>query len=309
MLLTGVCQQWREVATGTPSLWCELSLQVYPEDDWERRALGYDSWLKLSRGYPLSLAMECHDHDSTRLRTLLQPYTSQISSLYINIGYLADQPELLLTELPALQKLTMCTSGGVPLAPLIRQLPSCLRSLNVMRLNPNAFLFDHALVSSCNPIWFHLTDVTIDTDQSNAVLHLLQLAPHLSSLAIRISFPNKEILEPFMHARLQSLRIKGCEPQTWLSDLLDALSLPNLLILEVYDIPTWPHQELKAFLGRSGHHLETLLLGSGVQIRKRQQEEYTVLIPSLQVVADCTCEGIFGPFEEDVTHSCIFIPA
>ncbi|KAG2353401.1 hypothetical protein BDR07DRAFT_1383191 [Suillus spraguei] len=302
MLLTGVCRRWREVSRGTPSLWCKLSLRVDPEEEWEQRALGYDSWLKLSRGYPLSLALECYDDEWTHLQSLLQPYVDQISSLYINIGYLACKPELLLTGLSALQELTMCTSGGVDLAQLIRQLPSSLRSLHVIRFHQDALLFDHALVSSCNPIWSHLTNVTIDTHQSNAVFHLLQLAPSLSSLAICISFPKKEVLEPFTHTKLQCLRIKGRAPQTWLSDLLNALSLPNLLTLEVYDFPAWPHQELKAFLAQSGRHLETLLLGSGVRITNELQAEYTALIPSLKIVADPSWEGVFGPFDQYITH-------
>ncbi|KAG2336756.1 hypothetical protein BDR05DRAFT_1005592 [Suillus weaverae] len=196
----------------------------------------------------------------------------------------------------------MYTSGGVPLAQLIRNLPSTLRSLRVMRFDRDAFLFDLDLISSCNPAWSHLTHVTIDVYHSKAALHLLHLAPNLSSLAICISFPKIEALEPFTHAGLQSLRIKGCAPQTQLSNLLDALLLPNLRILEFYNISHWPHQELKAFLARSRCQLESLLLGSKVRTTEGQQAEYAALIPSLEVVVDPSCSGIFGPYEWYVSH-------
>ncbi|KAG2355270.1 hypothetical protein BDR07DRAFT_1426550 [Suillus spraguei] len=139
ILLTGVCRRWREIAVGTPSLWCKLSLPTYSEEEeeWQQRALGYDLWLKRSQGYPLSLALYCYDDSDSlaKLRVLLQPYINQISSLYVNIGCDADKPELILTDFTMLQELIMCTGGGAPLAKLIRHIPSTLRSLHVRRFD------------------------------------------------------------------------------------------------------------------------------------------------------------------------------
>ncbi|KAG1837734.1 hypothetical protein C8R48DRAFT_115952 [Suillus tomentosus] len=70
-------------------------------------------------------------------------------------------------------------------------------------------------------------------DHPNAVLHLLQLCPNPSSLTLRVAFDQKEPLESFTHIKLQSLPILYDALLTRpLSDLLNALSLPNLRALE-----------------------------------------------------------------------------
>ncbi|KAG1829381.1 hypothetical protein DFJ58DRAFT_737374 [Suillus subalutaceus] len=245
ILLTGVCRRWREITVGTPSLWCKLSLQAYSEEEeeWQERALGYDLWLKRSQGYPLSLALDCYEDNAARLRVLLQPYISQISSLCINIDSEAEEPELMLKDLTMLQELIMCTSA-VPLAELISHLPSTLGILHVRRFHHDTLLFNHHLITSCNPYF-----------------HLLQLAPDLSSLSICISISKIEALKPFMHTRLQSLRIKGYTPHTRLSDLFDALSLPNLRILEVYNASPLASSGIQGLLGTIKASFGELVVG------------------------------------------------
>ncbi|KAG2089430.1 uncharacterized protein F5147DRAFT_587113 [Suillus discolor] len=63
ILLTRICQRWREVAVGTPDLWCRLYVEA--NGSWEQAAFCYDLWLKRSRGRPLSL--ELGDRCSTTL--------------------------------------------------------------------------------------------------------------------------------------------------------------------------------------------------------------------------------------------------
>ncbi|KAG2089434.1 uncharacterized protein F5147DRAFT_841119 [Suillus discolor] len=48
-LLTGICRRWREVAVGTPELWCRLYVKT-DSRHWEQAALHYDLWLKCSHG-------------------------------------------------------------------------------------------------------------------------------------------------------------------------------------------------------------------------------------------------------------------
>ncbi|KAG1863569.1 hypothetical protein DFJ58DRAFT_773814 [Suillus subalutaceus] len=264
MWLTGVCQRWRVVAVGTPSLWCRLSVAPDRRYDWNNEVLYYDLWLKRSRGHPLSLKLYCcKNWHSSELRSFLQPYIHQISSLFINFAFGANQPELMLTDIPALQELTIVAMGidGSAIVQCISRLPITLRRLEI--IGPS---FDLGHVSLCSRVWARLTNVIIAIREPNAVLRLLQLGPDLSSLAIRTSLRSIQALVPFMHVGLQSLRINAgfMEP--------------------------WPHVEFKAFLMRSNCALETLILGSGTGTTDEQRAEYVALVPSLNVVSDLiTC--------------------
>ncbi|KAG0704602.1 hypothetical protein DFH29DRAFT_997494 [Suillus ampliporus] len=286
ILLTGICRRWRDVAVDMPRLWCRLSVTV-DDRDWQRAAFCYDSWLKRSRGLPLSLALQCSNDHSTKLRNLLQPYINQISSLSIYFVYGADKPEFMLTDLLALEKLSICMHDHRTMPAItqsISQLPITMRSLKVA--GP---LFDLERLSSFNPIWAHLTNVEIAIRQPNAVLHLLQLCPNLSSLTIRAAFDQIETLEPFTHAEIQSLHVAYDSALTRpLSHLLNSLSLPNLRVLEARRNAPWAyeHEELKAFLARSKCPLKSLIFGGQLIMTDEQRAEYLTLIPSLEVVVD-----------------------
>ncbi|KAG1724182.1 hypothetical protein EDB19DRAFT_1858711 [Suillus lakei] len=79
MLLTRICRRWREVAVRLPILWCRLRLDAEGVHDrqWQLIAFCYDSWLRRSRGLPLSLEVWCYaDNSTTKLRSLIQPYSA-----------------------------------------------------------------------------------------------------------------------------------------------------------------------------------------------------------------------------------------
>ncbi|KAG2112407.1 hypothetical protein DEU56DRAFT_202605 [Suillus clintonianus] len=281
MSLTGVCQRWREVSVGTPSLWCGLRISPNRRHKWNNQVFRYDLWFKRSRGRPVSLAFSCcYIWHSSELRSFFQPYINQISSLSIDFSLGAKQLELLLTGIPALQELTISATkiNGSAIVQCISRLPITLRSLKIHKPS-----FDHGHMSMYNRVWAHLTNVAITIHEPNSVLRLLQLTPNLVSLSISTPLLSAQDFEPFTHFRLQTLSIYGgSAPQNRLYTLFDFLSLPNLRTFEaVYNRP-WPHAEFKAFLIRSNCPLETMILSYDVRMTDEQRAEYVALIPSIK---------------------------
>ncbi|KAG1747955.1 uncharacterized protein EDB91DRAFT_51716 [Suillus paluster] len=300
VMLTAVCRRWREVAVDTPSLWCKIHVPIVSRDHWEGQAFCCHSWLKRSRGLPLSLSLKCDADDSTKLRGLLQPYVDQISSLHIHIHTFrdADEPDVLLEDLTALQDLTIVVedrdlvydmqSIDEDFSQSISQLPFTLRSLRIIGL-----YLDLDVISSVNPVWAHLTDVEIEIHEPSDFPHLLQLGPNISSLKVYVESDEAGVFEPFTHTKLQSLRIGfGHSARNILSRLLNVLTLPNLRILQVNGVEMWPHESLKAFLSRSNCTLETLIFCPRVKTTEEQRAEYVALIPSLEIVMLKYVDGV-----------------
>lgn len=260
-------------------------MQVH-DRDWERVAFYYDLWFKRSQGHPLSLALG--RYHSTKLRNLLRPYITHITSLRVSIySFQGEHPQLFVADLPALQDLAILgmTCSDIPtIAQSVSRLPSTIRSLRVIDMKP---FFDIERLSSFSPVWVHLTDVQIAVCRPNEVIHLLQLCPNLSSLTSYVAFSQIEPLNLFTHTKLQSLCILY-DPLLVrpLCDLFSAMSLPNLRVLEARRNVSWPHQDMKALLARSNCPLETLTIGGQVMITDAQQAEYVSLAPSLKVVVD-----------------------
>lgn len=271
---------------GTPILWCKL---VVPFDLRRQQELPFclDLWLKRSRGCLLSLEFTCCSiyWDSTKFRSLLQPYVNQISSFFIKCRFIYDNPEPLLKDLPALQELI--TDGSVT-KQCFSQLPPTLSSL---KSTGSQFELDPLL--SCKSVWANLTNVEIPIRCPDAVLDLLQLCPNLCSLAIHVTSNRIGIFEPLVHIKIQSLRIIIIRSSSYigiddsisdpLPGLLNALALPNLRTLEVHCV-SWPHEEIKSFLTRSNCPLETVILGAEVKMRRKQRAECVALVPSLEVL-------------------------
>ncbi|KAG1810844.1 uncharacterized protein BJ212DRAFT_570819 [Suillus subaureus] len=280
MLLTRICRRWREVAVDMSSLWQGL----YVCKDWQRAACCYEPWLKRLRGRPLSLELQCYKNSWTELRSLLQPYINQVSSLSLNFSYDVLQPEVMISDFLALEELTISLhlNSQTRILQSISQPPCTLRSLTVTGL-----FFDMEYASTLNPAWARLTNIQIDLDEASAFPQMLRLCPSLSSLTITTCFIAMEALEPFTHAQLQSLRIisDDCyDDDTEHFNLFDTLSLPNLRALQACDICPWPHEEFKAFLMRSKCPLESLTLSFQVLMTDEQRAEYVALIPSLKVL-------------------------
>lgn len=291
VLLTRVCRRWRELAIGFPKLWSILQLE-FDHDNWQPRALRYDSWLKKSRGSPLSLKIACHG-DLTELLELLQPYIPRISSLVLE-PFCSDKL-FMVDNFHALKELTVRepTPNIKALNSInaaLSKLPVSLRMLNVVgmpfshgRLN----LLDHSA-------WERLTFLDISLHEAGAFPQLLRLCPNLSFLSMMgIIFPavdSPDIVD-VTHTKLQSLHMCGTCLHNFDKKLglFKHFTLPDVRIVEVWLAGKWPHEEFKAFLTRSKCPLETLIFGRGVFLTDEQRAEYGTLLPSLKL--------IIGPYE------------
>ncbi|KAG1852796.1 hypothetical protein DFJ58DRAFT_402749 [Suillus subalutaceus] len=249
MLLTRICRRWREIATDMPSLWCRLSMDINhaTSRNWRQAVFCYDLWFKRTQGRPLSLEIMCIKNDTTDLRTLFQPYVSQISSLKITFDK-AVAPEILLNDLPALQELRVDISHDVVVKD--RNILACilppisrlftLRGLKLETLSP----YD---IARLNPAW-PLTNVNLDICDPSTIIGLLRLFFNLSSLKIYMLFDDGSPLEPFTHSTIQFFSITFVvttlmpSVRDQLVHLFDALTLPNLRVLHV-EGRSWPRVE------------------------------------------------------------------
>ncbi|KAG1771047.1 hypothetical protein EV702DRAFT_1202081 [Suillus placidus] len=235
MLLTRICRRWRDVAVSLPSLWCSLRLDADEVHDrhWQPLASCYDSWLRRSRGLPLSLEVWCYAVNSTiKIRSLIQPYINQISSLSIHFPLDADEPEHILIDLPALQELTVGVYGRSAIPAIAQSVSRLSFTLRDLKVTWPVFHLEH--LSVFNSLLAHLTNLEVVISHMDLVPHLLHLCPNLSSLTIRAGA--KQLLrtiEPFTHTKLRSLRVAHDLGNTiHLAGLFVALSLPNLRLLE-----------------------------------------------------------------------------
>ncbi|KAG2087527.1 uncharacterized protein F5147DRAFT_781290 [Suillus discolor] len=288
MLLPRICRRWREVAVGTPGLWCRLfgGFRSSRCRHRKKESFCYDTWLKRSQGLPLSLEVMCF---SNPLIGLLQHYTNQISSL--RIVCCAATHELLLNDLPALQVLTidgLTNYSQLERSTIARSILNHSFTLRSLRVSSEPSFYSADFDPFKNFRWTHLTDVDICVCQKNVLVVLLQQAPNLSSVKIFIMDMHPEPPLPVKlctHEKLQLLHISSSESLASLPYMLDALSLLNLrnFIANEGIQLEWPHEEFKAFLARSKCPLEVLHFGAGTSKFDKQAAEYIALIPSLKV--------------------------
>lgn len=288
--LARVCRRWRDAAFDMAKLWCKLSFYVdHSSREWKRSALYYDSWLQRSRDCPLSLQLRpgYAKGGTAKLRRLIQPYMSRVSSLDI-ILWDDVEPECLLSDLPeALQELTVCFADcfdASATAQSLSELPSTVRSLKIIDRT-----FSPYCLQSLNPVWAHLTHVEIAIRPRN-VLYFLFLCPKLSSCELLLGQPASMNCRArcmrFTHANLQSLCIICPEDFKFdpLPVLFNAFTLPKLRTLEIrYAFLSSPHQELQRFLERSKCPLEILIFDAVVTPPPEQQGDLTAIIPSLKI--------------------------
>ncbi|KAG1797271.1 hypothetical protein EV424DRAFT_502987 [Suillus variegatus] len=245
MLLTRICRRLRDVAADMPSLWCRLSMNI-DYWNWRQATFCYDSWLKRTQGRPLSLEITRIKNDTTDLRTLLQPYISQIFSLKVEFDSLrAIAPEILLNDLPALQELQVVIHALFKTRDTLSPILTAISRLFTLRsLNFEALDCVHSIKRLS-----HLNLTNIDLFKSNPtnIINLLQKFPTLSSPKIEMLVDDGPCglpCEPFTHSTIQLLSIQVIvrgliHPALTLVRLFDALTLPNLRVLRV-EGGSWP---------------------------------------------------------------------
>jgi hypothetical protein len=265
LLLTRICRRWRGVAVNMPSLWCMLSV-CYRH--WEEESFRYRLWLKRSQGLPLSI--RCFANAKTELQSLLQPYNyyTQVTSLHILSTDADIEPKFLIRGLPGLRELTIDWHGNddddedgdgdrTAITELIQLLPCTLHTLKLKEIVVDPVTH----FSTSNKVWAHLKNIYITVKRPHHMLDLLPVCPNLTSLKVNVPATGgywsevvhpSEPLEPVTHTNLQSLFISS--PSWTTSDLLpavfDALTLPNLRVLEAYHV-WFPDKELRTFVARS----------------------------------------------------------
>lgn len=288
--LASVCRRWRDAAFDMAKLWCKLSFYVdHSSRKWKRSAVYYDSWLQRSRDCPLSLQLRpgYAKGGTAKLRRLIQPYMSRVSSLDI-ILWDDVEPEYLLSDLPeALQELTVCFADyfdASATAQSLSELPPTVRSLKIIDR-----IFSPDCLHSLSPVWAHLTHVEIAI-RPRSVLYFLHLCPKLSSCELILGQPASMKFQAhctrFPHANLQSLCIICPDHFNFdpLPALFNALTLPKLRTLEIrYAFLSSPHQELQGFLERSKCPLEILIFDAVVTPPPEQQGDLIAIIPSLKI--------------------------
>ncbi|KIK45407.1 hypothetical protein CY34DRAFT_801609 [Suillus luteus UH-Slu-Lm8-n1] len=290
ILLASVCRRWRDTAFDMAKLWGKLSFYVdHSSKKWKRSALYYDAWLQRSRDCPLSLQLRpgYAKGGTAKLRRLIQPYMSRVSSLDI-IFWNDVEPKNLLSDLPeTLQKLTVNFADcfdAPETAHSLSELPSTVRSLKIRDR-----IFSPDCLYSLYPVWAHLTHVEIAI-RPRSVLNFLFLCPKLSSCELILDQPASMRFQVHCarhpHANLQSLCII-C-PENFYFDplpaLFNAFTLPKLRTLEIrYAFLSSPHQELRGFLKRSKCPLEILIFDAVVTPPLDQQGDLIAIIPSLKI--------------------------
>ncbi|KAG2355646.1 hypothetical protein BDR07DRAFT_517048 [Suillus spraguei] len=283
ILFTSICRRWREVAIGLPRLWRTLQLAV-GFDDWQKRALCYDSWLKRSGGCPLSLRLLCHT-DCNELQNLLKPYIQQISFLTLDF-ITCDGGPFMTKDFRTLKELTInpyvLDDPARVIDRSLSKLPVSLRRINMKEL-----LFDREqLEFFTDSVWAHLTHVEVTISGLDAFTRILRLCPNLTSLTMDGVFYPIETVESATHVNLQSLCMSWSGLWSSSEDIapFKVITLPNLRVVEARHNERWPHKEFMEFLTRSECSLERLVLDCAMGITAGQREEYATLVPSFELI-------------------------
>ncbi|KAK7062160.1 hypothetical protein R3P38DRAFT_2833761 [Favolaschia claudopus] len=261
IVLSSVCQTWREAAVGTPELWSSL---VVLFDDIVASGLKpgvvegiIELWLARASDRPLSLGFESYTEDGpftlSRWRGILHRWSPQIHDLDLFVGRLdLGQLGLDLASFPLLQKASI--RGGV-------SDPSQI-FLNAPRLHDLCLVTASQLTSP----WAQLTKF----EGTISDLTLFTVAPNLTELICSFECDSDD-LEIVTHSHLRSLTISETEEVS----VLQYLTLPALKRLDISDSPAYG--ALQSFFERSLPPLTELVL-HGEQACLESWDEFTPLV-------------------------------
>ncbi|KAJ7167588.1 hypothetical protein C8R46DRAFT_1269664 [Mycena filopes] len=267
-VLVECCRAWRDIAFATPFLWTTLPLCLTDDDFGSEptakgrgRADEYaDRWLGRTGLQPLTFVFSLEQENNADLRNSGPPpdfdTPSPIRSMRDIINRYADRLQELQLEFAAAFFGFMIMDLHSIHFPLLERAvlgnndPShdLVDAFNVFDNAPRLREFNvrPGTLLLCDAPWMQLTKFKgpiYDLDLFSMAANLL-----IAECTVDKSYGNSEIVHP----RLQSLAISGSYT-SGVMDLLDALTLPALLSLDV--TPSVPLPTFWSFLGRSAPSL------------------------------------------------------
>ncbi|KAJ6529067.1 hypothetical protein DFH09DRAFT_1185504 [Mycena vulgaris] len=279
LIISQVCRLWRDIAHGTPALWAAFKFSPR-EEAMSSGIANADAWLTRARDCPLTVMIypPSNVHYMWGNPLFLDVFRRHAERMHavdleLTMGNLEDMRAAAVDapwSFPALRTLVMWPVdldyedfNGPPvqvLAPLLREVSMCQW---------------HPEVHLTGLPWAQLTELTAEQYTIDDCLSILQLTPNLVECRLSL-FPHtghpitrrgessaSTITVVLRHLRALTLfKSFGNEADEASSaDILDFLTLPALLTLEILDLDARADARfLEAFLARSAPPLETLAL-------------------------------------------------
>ncbi|KAJ6546802.1 hypothetical protein B0H19DRAFT_1074806 [Mycena capillaripes] len=253
-----VCRYWREVATGTPRLWSDISIGrtrfVFTQRYRELASL----FLERSVNGPLSISIR--NPADMRLMALVTGQAHRWSALRLSS---IDRPfydSLGLDKrfMPMLEKLK-----------IVEPLSEPMGSESPIRIGFNAPRLRDVVLK--NPLetwslpWKQLTRLQYDVHSVADAVRVLYLCPQLEECSFdKMKEPMETqppMLRPSLDLRALRLAVDISSAEAIMKTFFDCLTAPNLVSLEM--VGQWSPDDFKEFLTRSECELEKLSLSTG----------------------------------------------
>ncbi|KAJ7859539.1 hypothetical protein B0H14DRAFT_3446661 [Mycena olivaceomarginata] len=227
ILLTQICREWRQIALGTPNLWCTIELS--DEIPWEQQKTLVDMWLSKSGCSPLSFYFDesaMHSDNVTDTLSVLLSHRArwQNSHLYLSRAHLP----IIEGPLPLLRSLDLLLVDTGPLPPNV--------SLCDAPLLRTVFLNSTAAAILMLP-WVQLTSLTLRWLYPHNCVPILQ---HASSLVhyelVFVPDDTPELIPDISLPSLHSLTLDGYSRTEYLQTLI-VPALRTLRISEPFLAP------------------------------------------------------------------------
>ncbi|KAF7344538.1 hypothetical protein MSAN_01935700 [Mycena sanguinolenta] len=269
MLLCRVCVLWRTIAVTTSELWSRLSVSIGREASEKLQPSPelITTWIARSGCQPLTLVLKDWGLRSSGADTvshvlqLFVPHIHRWRSITLVLPNHAFPTVLMgLDSGPSqlqVANFEFCSDPGllVPGTPQIAGLAQLLTSSE--RLHTLYWRNDPRALHLVNFPWEHLTVVDLVPVWSpmSQILHLIEKAPKLRSLAAWITGPFSPVLRPLL---LPDLVILWIGSEVDIGPLFKRLTVPSLLNINVFctkTMPPIPQRDVINCITRSGSRL------------------------------------------------------
>ncbi|KAF9067145.1 hypothetical protein BDP27DRAFT_1329352 [Rhodocollybia butyracea] len=260
LLLTSICQRWREVALSFPSLWNTLHIflddEISPEEISQTEET-IQIWLGRSKSLPLFISLVIDSKAPAVPDSLFEALMSH-SKRFTTLRLVLDMPYFsllndLAPEFPALTVLSLhppertndtLTNAGIPCWCWFPRMPSLAKfSLNLRDIDSDRI---HSMHSDYK--WANITELELisggDIDEGllspTTLLNLLGEMPRLQSCLVRVEFsyisvvPKRCISLPHLHTMSIILRGRcGTISTTAVSETICAVAFPSVRTFSV----------------------------------------------------------------------------